>query len=54
MLLLRLSLNLNVVAGSVSQNDGRIKTHETVVVAATAKFTGDVNAGAGDRREASN
>ena len=38
----------------MSQNDGGIKRHETIVAAATAKFTGDVNAGAGDRRGASN
>ena len=37
----------------MSQNDGRIKRYETIVAAATAKFTGEVNAGAGDRRGAS-
>ena len=37
----------------MSQNDGRIKRHETIVAAATAKFTRDANAGDGDRRGAS-
>ena len=34
MLLLRGSLNLKGVAGNVSQNDGRIKRHATIVAVA--------------------